>query len=29
LQEGLRRTLESDFSAYIKVNNQFASYENS
>ncbi|MDR6733883.1 NAD-dependent epimerase/dehydratase family protein [Sphingobacterium sp. 2149] len=28
LQQGLRRTLESDFLAYIKVNNQFASYEN-
>ncbi|WP_426790062.1 NAD-dependent epimerase/dehydratase family protein [Sphingobacterium sp. WOUb80] len=29
LQEGLRRTLESDFSAYIKINSQIASYENS
>ncbi|MNJ97055.1 UDP-glucose 4-epimerase [compost metagenome] len=29
LQEGLRRTLERDFSAYIKINSQIASYENS
>ncbi|APU95244.1 NAD-dependent epimerase/dehydratase family protein [Sphingobacterium siyangense] len=29
LQEGLLRTLESDFSAYIKINSQIASYENS